>query len=188
MSFFKVNHSEASDFSPIPEGSYEAFISDIEIVSFKSSGNRGLKATYTIRNDVNQAGQKRKVWDNAPVMESTMFKYQNWAKATALPDGASFNNAEEMLIGFVKHLKGKPIRITIKHDKTKTEFIEQVSGVEASKLGAITGASTTNAPQVPAGLNPPVIDTFNMPGLQGLTPPSGLPLVTHEDPKPPWEQ
>lgn len=185
MSFFKVDHNQATDFSPIPEGTYEAIISDVDVKDFPSG--KGLKVTYTIRNDVNQAGQKRKQWDNAPVTEKTMFKYQNWAKATALPNGASFNNAEELILGFQKHLKGKPIRITIKHDKSRTEFIEQVSSVEASQLGGPTGASTANAPQVPAGLTPPpstpatpatpAVDPFNLPGLQTMP----------SDPKPPWE-
>lgn len=200
MSFFKVNHNEATSFGPIPEGNYECFISEVEVKTF-GSGNQGLSLTYTIRNDVDQEGKKRKVFENAPVLEATMFKFQNLAKATSLPDGASFNSAEEMLHGFKKHLKGKPIQITIVHDNTREKFIEQVAGVAPSQV-AVTGASAANTP-FGAGLTPPpsapvtlppsppskpandpTKDPFYEPGLQGMTPPP----TQDSQQIPPWAQ
>ncbi|MMZ47339.1 hypothetical protein D1872_89830 [compost metagenome] len=134
MGFFKVNHNEASNFEPIPPGTYEAYISGVESKTF-SSGSRGLALTLTIRDDVDQEAKKRKVFDNLVSSEKAMFRWQDYAKATSLPDGAEFNSEDELIKGFGKHLKGKAVKITIRHDDSRDNFKERIAGVAPSGVG-----------------------------------------------------
>ena len=140
MSFFKVDHSEGQEFDSIPEGTYEVMISSVEIKT-SSTGNPMLALQHTIRADVDQEAKKRKVFDNLVVTENAMFKFQNIAKATEMPDGKAFKNADQLLKEFAKHLKGKPLKITIKHDNTRDSFKEQVRGYAKSSLGAAPGSN-----------------------------------------------
>lgn len=143
MTYFQINHDDAQDFTPIPVGSYEAIISSVEVKT-ASSGNKMLSLVHTIRDDVSQEAKKRKVFDNLVVTEKAMFRFQNIAKATAMPNGASFDSEEALLNGFAKHLKGKPLRITIKHDNNRTTFIEQVAGYAPSEEAGTNPLPSSN--------------------------------------------
>lgn len=177
MTFFKVDHSESKDFSPIPEGEYEAVISEVEKKEYKS-GNQGLNVKLQIRADVEQEAKKRVVFDTLVVLDTAMFKFQNYAKATSLPDGKGFSSQEELLKGFAKHLKGKPVRIKIKHDNTRDKYIEQVFAVLPPQAsGAVAGANPFNAG---AGTPPPLPPE---PSINNAGPEGGQASGT-----PPWEQ
>lgn len=146
MSFFKVDHSQTSNFEPIPPGTYEAYISEVEKTTF-NSGSKGLKMTLTIRDDVDQEARKRKVFENLVCSEKAMFRWQDYAKATALPDGASFNSEDDLIQGFGKHLKGKPVKIKITHNKSRDNFPERVSAVMPSDIdGAVPGENPFAVP------------------------------------------
>lgn len=171
MSFFKIDYSETQDFGPIPEGEYEAVIQEVDIKQY-NSGNNGLNVKLQIRADVEQDAKKRVVFDGLVSTQKAMFKFQNYAKATNMPEGKSFATEDEFLKTFSKHLKGKAVRIRIKHDNTRDKYIEQVAGV-----------STPQAAGTPAGANP-----FNT----GAATPPPLPpepgQATGVTEKAPWEQ
>ena len=135
-SFFTTNASEAGgvDFSPIPEGTYEMIVSEVEIKTF-NSGNKGLSVRYTIRDDVDQAGKKRIVFDNLVCTERAMFKFNQVAKALPELDGKNFTSEDQLLKEFARSMKGKAIRVTIGHDNTRDSFIEVVKGLDQSSLG-----------------------------------------------------
>ncbi len=140
MSFFRVDHNEAQDFSPVPEGVYEVIISEVEIKQF-SSGKNGLKVVHSIRKDVDQAAKGRKVFDNFVVSEKAMFRFQNIAKATDMPNGKEFKTEDHFLKEFAKHLKGKPLKIKITHDKTADKFPEQVAAYMPTEAGQAAGGN-----------------------------------------------
>lgn len=182
MSFFTVDHDQAGDFSPIPPGEYEAYISSVDIKTF-GTGSRGLTAQYTIRDDVDQPARKRKLFDNGVLTEAAMFKFNAWAKAVGIPQGATFNSEDEVLNGFAKAMKGKPVKIKISHDPKRvsegSKYIERVDAVMASELGGPAGAN----PFAAAGPTPPPPSDFDAPGDGQAPPPPPA-----DDFKAPWEQ
>ena len=150
MTFFQVNHSEVqgTTFDPVPVGDYEVIISDVEKKVFKS-GNKGLSLILTIRDDVDQAARKRKLFENLAITEKALFKYQQYAKATGMPDGQTFNTEEDIQNGFGQWLQGKCLRVRVKHENNDGVISERVAAVDASKLEA--GAPT---PQFGGGAHP----------------------------------
>lgn len=135
-SFFTTNSGEAGgDFTPIPEGTYEAIASDVEIKTF-ASGNKGLSVKYTIRDDVDQEAKKRIVYDNLVVTEKAMFKFHQVAKAIPELDGKNFSSEEQLLKEFARTMKGKPVQINIKHDPTRETYIERIQGLAPSAMSA----------------------------------------------------
>lgn len=162
--FFKINHSEARDFTPVPPGTYEVYISEVEKKTF-NSGSQGLNLTLTIRDDVEQPSKKRKIFNTLVCVPTAMLNWQNYAKATQMPDGTEYANAEAVINAFGKYLKGKPVRVTIAHDKTRDKFIEQVKSVAASEVGGNLNSA-----------NP-----FSVPGNGQATP-------QPEEVKLPWEE
>lgn len=142
-SFFTTNSGEAGggEFTPVPEGVYEAIASEIEIKTF-NSGNKGLSVKYTIRDDVDQEAKKRIIFDNLVVTEKAMFKFHQVAKAIPELDGKDFKDEDHLLKEFAKTMKGKPVKVNIKHDPTRDTFIERVQGLAKSGLSA--GGSGAN--------------------------------------------
>lgn len=175
MSFFKTDYSETQDFTPIPEGDYEAVIQEVEAKEY-STGNKGLNLKLQIRADVEQEAKKRVLFDGLVSSPKAMFKFQNYAKATSLPEGKNFATEDEFLKFFSKHLKGKAVRIRVKHDNSRDKYIEQVAGVSAPQAsGTPVGANpfNTGAP-TPPPLPPEPGQATDM----GQAPPE----------KAPWEQ
>jgi hypothetical protein len=144
MSFLNVNHKEAetkTGYSVLPEGDYEVLISEVEKKQ-SQSGNDMLKLTLTVRTDVTQEGQKRKVWDYLVATEKAMFKFQQVAKALDFQDGVKYDTIDE----FAKAILFKPVQITVKHETSefngKTRTNERVVSYGlASKPYSATGVS-----------------------------------------------
>ena len=153
MSFFQVSYNDAQDFSPVPPGTYEVIISATEAKT-TSTGKPMLTLTHTIREDVDQPAKKRKLFDNLVVTEKAMFRFQNIAKATKMPEGAVFNTPEDVVQAFGRHLKGQALKIVVKHDPNNERFPEQVAGYSESKLagGTVAGANPfqNGGPEFPA--------------------------------------
>lgn len=112
---FSVNHSEAGGFDVLPNGKYEAVVTQVDIKdgekAFKS-GSIGMNVTLTIRNDVEQAGAKRKVFDTLVAVPAAMFKFQQYAKAVGISEGAFISS----LPAFAKEILYKPVKITLGTD------------------------------------------------------------------------
>lgn len=96
MSFFQFDPSKAGNvgFDPVPAGEYEVIISEAKVDIFKS-GNRGIKVTLTIRDDVDQQGGKRKVFDNFVEVPDAAFKFQNLAKGLEWAEGETVDTLED---------------------------------------------------------------------------------------------
>ncbi len=111
MPLFTANHDEAKNmFEPIAPGKYEAFISKAEATK-SSKGNDMVKLELTIRTDVPQEYQKRKLFDNVVFTDTAMFKAQQLAKAVGIPNGAPVDTTAE----FVKWVALKPVKIQVIH-------------------------------------------------------------------------
>src|SRR5690625_3112618 len=56
---------QENTFGPLPEGEYEAFITMVDPNHVaRNTGAKGIQFVYTIRDDVEQEGQKRKIYDS----------------------------------------------------------------------------------------------------------------------------
>lgn len=143
MTFFSTNHSEAStgDFQPVDEGTYEVFISSVEKTTF-STGAEGLNLQFTIRGDLEQDFANRKLFDRLVCSEKAMFRWNNISKATNMPDGQTFNSAQEVIQAFGEHLNGKPLRVTIKHREWEGKIREEVKAYSESDY---EGGQASNA-------------------------------------------
>lgn len=114
MSFLTVNHSEGNskggEFQPIPEGTYEAIIKEVEITK-SAAGNDMIKVTLVIRDDVQQQAGKRKVWDYLVASEKAKWKLQQVAKALKIPEGTNISTIQD----FARAILYASTKITIKH-------------------------------------------------------------------------
>lgn len=108
MGFFQVNHKEAGGFDALPKGEYEAVITDVKMDTAKS-GNEMIKITLTIRDDVEQEAQKRKLFDNLVITDNMMWKFQQVSKAAQLEDGVVVETPAD----FAKAIHYRAVRITV---------------------------------------------------------------------------
>jgi hypothetical protein len=163
MSFFTTDHNEAGNmFDPVAPGKYEAVITQAEVTAAKESGNPMIKVTYTIRSDVDQRFQKRKLFDNYVASEKAMFKFQQAAKAIGMPQGSQVGSIEE----FAKMILFRAVKITVANKKEVYQGEERVRD----------NVTFVDEPSVPYnGGNGPAVNPFEVP-----------PGV--EDETPPWEQ
>lgn len=92
--FFTFDEKEAGGFDLLAAGDYEAIISVTEITE-SSGGNPMINVTLTLRNDVEQEGQKRKIFDLLVATEKAMFKFHQLAKALQWGQGEGAANLEE---------------------------------------------------------------------------------------------
>lgn len=101
MPMFKSDSSNAGgSFGILPEADYECVISEIKQDVSKGEKTKGalmLKITYTIREDVEQEGKKRKIFDQLIDHESTSFKFDQLYAALGFEDGREFNSVEEVI-------------------------------------------------------------------------------------------
>jgi hypothetical protein len=116
MGFLTVNHNEVAEkkYEVLPEGDYEIVISAVEKRQ-STSGNDMLKLTLTVRNDIQQEGQKRKVWDYLVDTEKAKFKFQQVAKSLGIANAKTFNTIDE----FANEILYKSARIRIKHERSE---------------------------------------------------------------------
>jgi hypothetical protein len=80
MGFLRTDYSNTGDFAPLPIGEYECFVSKVETTT-TSTNKPMLKVTLTVRDDIEQPGQKRKFFDNMVEQENMMWKFNQVAKA-----------------------------------------------------------------------------------------------------------
>lgn len=137
---FKYDPNEASSgFELIEKGEYEAFISDAEVVTFQSSGNPGIKLTFTIRDDIpGQKFGKRKLWQNLSTSPKAMFMFHTIAKAVGLPEGWNAESLEQ----YRDAVQSKPIRLMIgqRHEPNQQGVQELRNNIMAFKLSEASGS------------------------------------------------
>lgn len=128
MGFLKVNYDEAGGFELLPNGDYECMVSEVKVTE-SSTGKPMLKATLTIRDDIEQQGQKRKLFDNMVEQENMMWKFQQVAKAAQVPNDADIPSLSD----FAAAIQYKPVRVTLGQRVYNGETQNQIKGWKESK-------------------------------------------------------
>lgn len=124
------------EFTLLPEGEYEVFISEIDH-GFAQSGNEMLTVNYTIRDDVEQEGQKQKIrYDRFVNTENALWRFHALNKALGADEGAEWADFKE----WMPYIKGKAVRVIVKHEeqtfgKNKGKVFPAVNGFKASEVG-----------------------------------------------------
>jgi hypothetical protein len=139
---FKVNYSEVktTDYAPLPEGEYEIVISEVEIKDVASTGEKKIALTLTIRDDVDQVGQKRKVWDDILFRDTMKWKFQQVAKAIQVADGKEFATIED----FARELQFKTARVKVVKEEYKDKMYDRVKVWSVSQAKAPGPQATAN--------------------------------------------
>jgi hypothetical protein len=105
-------------------------------VTESSNKNPMLKVTLTVRDDIEQPGQKRKFFDNMVEMESMMWKFNQVAKAAQLEEGVDL----ETLADFAAAIQYKPVRIKNKHTVYQGETQDKIAIWKESQYGGDFGS------------------------------------------------
>lgn len=146
FSFFNVNHAEAGNFGVLPEGEYEVIISDIKKKQTKAKNADMLNLTLTIRDDYEQEGQKRKVFDNLVAMEAVAFRWQQIYAAVGIEDNASFTSLEDIIEAL--HMKALRVKLKIEEyngsDKNAVAFYKKSMIGEGAPASSVFDASPTD--------------------------------------------
>lgn len=133
MGFLRTDYSNVNDgFAPLPIGDYECIVSAVEVTS-SSTNKPMLKVTLTVRDDIEQEGQKRKFFDNIVEQENMMWKFQQVAKAAQFPEGIDV----ESLTHFAELLQYKPVAIRNKHEVRDGEKRDVIGTWKQSKLETV---------------------------------------------------
>lgn len=139
MGFLRTDYSEVSTgFEPLPVGDYECIISKTEVTETKETKKPMLKVTLTVREDIEQEGQKRKFFDNMVEQENMMWKFQQVAKAAQLEQGVELDT----LADFAAAILYKPVTIRNKHRVYNGETQDTVGFYKESQFEAGSGAGT----------------------------------------------
>lgn len=138
---FKVNYSDAEqrDFAPLPEGTYEVVISEVEVKTTQAGADM-LRVTYTIRDDVDQKGRKSKIWDNVIFMDSTKWRYQQFFKAVGLVDGASLDTIQDV----AKAVLYKALSVKTKNREYEGKTYANVAGFYPANVEYKGGVQEVN--------------------------------------------
>jgi hypothetical protein len=135
MGFLRTDYSNTGDFAPLPIGEYECFVSKVEVTE-SSNKNPMLKVTLTVRDDVEQQGQKRKFFDNMVESEKMMWKFNQVAKAVQLEEGVELETLED----FAAAIQYKPVRIKNKHEVYNGETNDRIATWKESQYGGDFGS------------------------------------------------
>ena len=135
MGFLRTDYSNTGDFAPLPIGEYECFVSKVE-TAMTSTNKPMLKVTLTVRDDVEQKGQKRKFFDNMVEQENMMWKFNQVAKAAQLEEGVEL----ETLADFAAAIQYKPVRIKNKHEVYNGETNDRIAIWKESQYGGDFGS------------------------------------------------
>lgn len=141
MGFLRTDYSDVNTgFEALPIGDYECIVSDVKVVETKTSKKPMLKVTLTVRDDVEQEGQKRKFFDQLVEQENMMWKFQQVAKAAQLPAGEDL----ETLADFADAIQYKCVLIRNKHETYNDEKQDRVAYWKETATGESAGGGSIN--------------------------------------------
>jgi hypothetical protein len=143
MGFLKVDYSNTGDFAPLPIGEYECMISKAEVKPTQA-GEPMIKMELTIREDVDQKGKKRKIFDNLLIRDTMMWKLNQVAKAAGLSEeeAAGFDTPEEFATGILYRM----VRIANKHEVYEGHTNDKVKFYKVSEHGGGDGGRVDGDP------------------------------------------
>ena len=136
----KVNHNQASDFSPLAAGPYECFV-EAGAVKTTSAGSPMINWKLKVRSDIpGQAGGGRVIFDNLVIQDNTMGMVQGFLKAINAPDGMEFPDAASLRDFAV----GRPIVAVLKISEWNGNERNEVNYYKLSEAGG--GSTATPDP------------------------------------------
>lgn len=135
MGFLRTNYDDVNTgFTALPIGDYECIVSKVEVKE-TSTKKPMVKVELTVRDDVEQEGQKRKFFDNLVVQDNMMWKFQQVSKAAQLPVGEEYATVED----FASALQYKNVRIRNKHEVYNDEKQDRVAYWKETESGDAGG-------------------------------------------------
>lgn len=151
-----INHDDAMEGSNIlPEGEYEVFIKYI-CEDVTKSGTIHIAATLIIRNDVEQGYKNKYIWynlwkrKNPSATDAACNDYgardiQTLSKSAGLTNGKKYEGLDD----WFEDLKGKVIRVTIKHEEFNGQQQAKVNYVNPSRYPENKHLFKSNNPASP---------------------------------------
>lgn len=120
---FEVNHSQAGSGGIIPEGEYEVIIKSA-LEDATQGGTMYINVPLVIRNDIEQPYKNAYIWHKIWQLKQpkpadlacggySSWGIQNISKAAGLENGKKYDDLGD----WGDDLKGKLIRVTVKHDQ-----------------------------------------------------------------------
>lgn len=120
---FQVNHDEANSYELLPAGEYEVLIQECKLIESKN-GTEYLNMPLIVRNDINQAGKDRLIFNSmfrkknpdakdAACDGFSAARIQSISKAAKLQNGKQYGSLDD----WGADLKGKPVRVMVVHDE-----------------------------------------------------------------------
>lgn len=131
MAFVKDKNKAGSNFDVLPAGEYEVFMTGAELKDSKNSEYQYYNVVYTIRDDVEQEGKGRKVWDIYSLSPKAEFKFHAILDALEVEDGVEFENEAEI----IKFMIGKPIVAVLGVEKNEKGERNNVKATKPSQIG-----------------------------------------------------
>lgn len=131
MGFLKLDYSNTGDFAPLPIGDYECIVKKAEVKE-ASTGSMMVKVQLTIREDVEQQGQKRNFFDNLVIADNMMWKFAQVLKACGIPEEEA--NGLATLEDMAAAILYKPVVIRNKHRVYQGETQDSVGMWKPSTL------------------------------------------------------
>lgn len=169
---FTVNHKEAGGtFEALPIQEYEVIVSQVKLGKSKGDKTNGceqLELQLTIRQDIEQPGQKRKFFDNIIFAVNLNWKIQQFFKACNFPDGTTFESTADI----AKAVAYRSLRVKNKHEiyqdtpKDKVDFYTvSQSPMDPAAAGGMAGGTTFDpfADENGTSATPPVNDDDDVP-------------------------
>lgn len=111
----------------IPEGTYEVILKDGGYMDATKGGTTYMNIPMVVRNDVEQKCKNMFIWDSIWVNSSQKhidFKVGSISAAISIPPGTDFGTIEQ----WGAFLKGKVLRVTVKHEEYQGNMQANVSG------------------------------------------------------------
>lgn len=139
MGFLRTDYSEVGGFEVLPVGEYEVIVSEVKVKETSETKKPMLAVTLTIRDDIEQAGGKRKIFDNMVEQENMMWKFQQVAKACQLPAGEDYATLGD----FAAAIQYKLVRVKLGQREYQGEKQNNVAWWAESKYN--TGESSVGS-------------------------------------------
>lgn len=125
MSFFSFDPQKVEDrgsFQPLPIGEYEVIVSEVEVGESAQKKTPQIKMTLTVREDVQQPGQKRKIFQTLYFTDKTVEMNARALKAMGVT-GQDFPT----IVDVAKAIQYKAVRVKIKHEEYEKDGEQKVT-------------------------------------------------------------
>lgn len=130
MPLIKVDEVVRKEFDLLPEGDYECIIEKYDTPA-PVNGDDASRVQFLIREDVHPTLKGRKLFSN--IRASWGWAFSAIGAAVNIPKGTEF----ETLADFLNEVKGKAIRLTVKHKPYNGKTYANVTAFKPSTAPAI---------------------------------------------------